>query len=235
GGWEATVGNTKDILIRTSTGKFIHVNHATTGSTPALYFDEDAGSTFERIQGVVVDNGNEPYKLFVTDQGGAVEGAGFTVQAGLRMATLATTGPKPFTYLVGSTGNEITIESRPDAASIPGAMLVFVQAADAGLNSANFGGEDLFVVDSGGELTKIAYAASPAGVQVYGFPEGATGDLRLQGVIVDDGDETFTTEAATGWVRDTPVGTINATTAAAGSEVAADVDVGVVDFYAIGR
>ena len=155
--------------------------------------------------------------------------------SGTRLATLVTTGPKPFTYLVGAAGNEISIASRPDAASIPTAMLVFADAAAAGLNAANYGGKDLFVPDSGGEFTKVAYAASPAGVQVYSFPEGATNDLTLQGVIVDNADETFVTEAAVGWVRDTPAGTINAVTAAAGDEAAEAIgDVGLVHFVALG-
>jgi len=114
-------------------------------------------------------------------------------------------------------------------------VALYVQAAGAGFNAANFGKEDVYVPASNGEFLKVAYAASPAGVQVYSYPEGATGDLALQAVVVDNADETFSTEAAIGWKRDTPAGTINSITAAAGSEVANAVDVGTFDFIAVGR
>ena len=242
GGLEATTGAAKDILVRTSTGKYLHINHATTGSTPELYFDEDAANTYERIRGVIVDNLDEPYKLFVgslaatelipvaLNQGGAG-----------RLASIVTVGPKPFSYIVGVAGPEITVAARPDAASLPGAVALYVQAAAAGFNAANFGKEDLFVPTSTGEFIKIAYAASPAGVQVYGYPEGASADLTILGVIVDNADETFDTEAATGWKRDTPAGTISAltfvgtaVTAQAAVEAANDVDIGAVRYLAIG-
>lgn len=225
-GLEATVGNTKDIVVATSSGKFIHINHATTGSTPTVYFDEDASNTYERLMAVVVDNADEPYKLFVN--AAATEEASFAVEGpGTRLATLVTVGPKSFTYLVGASGPEISIASRPDVASLPGAMPVYVQAAGAGLNAANYGGEDLFIPASNGEFIKVAYTASPTGVLVYSYPEGATGDLALQGVIVDNADEAITTETGIGWKQQN-------VTATSGSEVANDVDIGVVNFVAFG-
>ena len=219
-GLEATTAAAKDILVPTSTGKYIHVNHATTGSTPELYFDEDAANTYERIRGVIVDNLDEPYKLLVDTA--AAENAGVALSQGSigRLGNIITVGPKPFTYLVGASGPEVTIASRPDAASLPGAVALYVQAAGAGFNAANFGKEDMFVPTAGGDFIKVAYAASPAGVQVYGYPEGATGDLKILGVIVDNADETFTTEAAVGWKRDTPAGT-NSTSTLTGTAVSA--------------
>lgn len=212
GGLEATTAASKDILVQVSTGKYIHVNHATTGSTPALYFDEDAANTYERIQGVIVDNLDEPYKLFVASLAATEDVPLSPIQAGPRLASLVTVGPKPFTYLIGASGPEITVASRPDAATLPGAVVLYVQAAGAGFNAANYGKEDLYVPVSNGEFLKVAYAASPAGVQVYGYPEGATGDLTLLAVVADNADETYTTEAALGWKRDTPAGTISAPT-----------------------
>jgi hypothetical protein len=234
GGWEATTTASKDILVPVSSGKYIHVNHATTGSTPEIYFDEDAANTYERLRAVVVDSANEPYLLFVNSIA-ATEDIPFAPNfAGApgQIGQLVTVGPKPFEYLVGAAGNAIQIQSRPDAATLPGAALLYVQAAGAGFNASNFGGKDLYIPDVGGEYTKVAYAASPAGVQVYSYPEGATGDLRLQAVVLDDADETFTTEAALGAVRDTPAGTIGALTLtgtdAALTEVAAGVNLSSV-------
>lgn len=212
GGLEATTGASKDILVQVSTGKYIHVNHATTGATPELYFDEDAANTYDRIQGVIVDTADEPYKLFVASLAATEDVALSPIQAGPRLASIVTVGPKPFSYIVGVAGPEITVASRPDVATLPGAVALYVQAAGAGFNAANYGKEDLFVPVSNGEFIKIAYAASPAGVQVYGYPEGATADLKILGVIVDNLDETYTTEAALGWRRDTPAGTISTPT-----------------------
>jgi hypothetical protein len=117
-------------------------------------------------------------------------------------------------------GPEITVASRPDAATLLGAVALYVQAAGAGFNAANLGKEDVYVPVANGEFLKIAYAASPAGVAVYGHPEAATGDLRLIAVVVDNLDETFSTEGAIGWKRDTPAGTV-ATPVLTGSAVAA--------------
>lgn len=233
-GWEATTAASKDILVPTSTGKYIHVNHATTGSTPQVYFDEDQANTYERLRAVVVDNGDEPYSLLVDDAATENPGAALTQGAAGRMFNLVTVGPKPFAFTVGSSGPEITIASRPDAASIPGASALSVEAAGAGLSSALFGKEDGFVATDTGEYLRITYAASPTGPQVYGYPEGATADVTLLAVVVDNADEAIATEAAVGAVRDTPAGTINAVTAAAGSEVASDVDVGAFRFFARG-
>ena len=65
--------------------------------------------------------------------------------------------------------------------------------------------------------------------------------MTILGVIVDNADETFDTEAATGWKRDTPAGTISAltfvgtaVTAQAAVEAANDVDIGAVRYLAIG-
>lgn len=212
GGLEATTAASKDILVQVSTGKYIHVNHATTGSTPELYFDEDAANTYERIRGVIVDNLDEPYKLLVASLAATEDVPISPIQAGPRLASIVTVGPKPFSYIVGVAGPELTVASRPDAGTLPGAVALYVQAAGAGFNAANYGKEDLFVPVSNGEFIKVAYAASPAGVQVYGYPEGASADLRILGVIVDNLDETYTTEAALGWKRDTPAGTISTPT-----------------------
>ena len=241
GGLEATTAATKDILVPASSGRYIHINHATTGSTPQVYFDEDAVNTYDRLQAVMVDNLDEPYKLLVDLA--STENPGVALSQGSigRLANIVTSGPKPFTFLVGASGPEVTIASRPDVASLPGAVALYVQAAGAGFNAANFGKEDVFVPTSNGEFIKVAYAASPAGVQVYGYPEGATGDLTILGVIVDNADETFSTEAAVGWKRDTPAGTNSAPTltgtpvaAQAATEVSNDVNVGTVSFIAIG-
>ena len=189
-GLEATTAASKDILVQLSDGTYIHINHATTASTPAIYFDEDSANTYERLRAVVVDNGDEPYKLFVHDA--TSEYAPFVVSQGFRKAMIVTSGPKPFTYQVGSGGPELTIPSRPDIASVLGAVPLYIQAAGAGFNAANFGKEDVYVELASGQLLPITYAASPAGVQVYGYPEAASTDLSILGVIADNADETFT-------------------------------------------
>lgn len=227
GGIEATTGATKDILVPTSTGKFIHVNHATTGSTPTVYFDEDAANTYERLRAVVVDNANEPYKLFVNSLAATEDIPPAGAMANNQLASIVTVGPKPFTYAVGSGGPEVYIASRPDAASLPGAVALYVQAAAAGFNAANHGGQDLLIPTSTGEFVRVTYAASPAGVVTYGYPEGATSDLTILAVVVDNADETYTTESGVGYKRDS-------ITAGASSEVANDVDIGVVHFQAMG-
>jgi hypothetical protein len=229
GGLEATTAAAKDIIVPVSNGKFIHINHATTGSTPALYFDEDAANTYERIIAEVVDNADEPYSLFISHaEADADIVKGRTQLGALRLGQLVTVGPKSFKYTVGSGGPEITVSAHPEAATLAGATALTVAAAGAGLQSANFGGEDVFIPTSTGEYLKVAYAASPAGPQVYSYPEGATADLTLQAVVVDDADETIATEAAIGAKRDTPAGTIGALTLtgtdAALTEVAAGVD-----------
>jgi hypothetical protein len=193
-GLEATFAAAKDTVVQTSGGSLIHVNHATTGSTPTVYFDEDAANTYERLMAVVVDNADEPYALL--KESGA-EIVPKIPSRGSRRAQIVTSGPKPFSYIVGSGGPEITVAARPDAATIGGASLLFVQAAGAGFNAANYGKEDVFVETSTGAFIKIAYAASPAGVQVYGLPEGATADLTMTAVVVDNADETFLTDTQT--------------------------------------
>lgn len=223
-GLEATTAASKDILIPVSSGKYIHINHATTGSTPAIYFDEDAANTYERLQAVMVDNLDEPYKLFVGSLAATELVPAALNQAVGRLAQIVTVGPKPFTFTIGASGPEITIPSRPDAASLPGTVALYVQAAGAGLNAANFGKEDLYVPTSTGEFLKIAYAASPAGVQVYGYPEGATANVTWLGVIVDNADEPIATEAAIGWKRDTPAGTNSAGSDASAAELDAASD-----------
>lgn len=190
GGLEATTAASKDILVQLSTGKYLHINHATTASTPSIYFDEDAGNTYERLQAVVVDNGDEPYSVFVEDA--TTEYAGTALSQGTSdLASIVTVGPAPFTYAVGSGGPTILVASRPDAASLPGAVALNVVAAAAGFDAANFGKQDLFVPLSNGHHIKVAYAASPAGVQVYGLPEAASTDLSFVAVVVDNADETF--------------------------------------------
>jgi hypothetical protein len=196
-----------------------------------VYFDEDAANTYDRLQAVMVDNADEPYALLVDLA--STENPGVAMSQGSigRLANIVTSGPKPFSYIVGVAGPEITVASRPDIASIPGAVALYVQAAGAGFNAANFGKKDVFVPTSTGEFIKVAYAASPAGVQVYGYPEAATANLAILGVIADNADETFSTEASSGWKRDTPVGT---TGVSAATECSNDTDVGVVNFIALG-
>ena len=146
-----------------------------------------------------------------------------------------TLGAKNFTYAVGASGPTINITSRPDAASLPGATAVGAVAAGAGLDSANYGKQDLYIPTSNGQYLKVKYVATPTGVQIYDFPEGATADLTLQVVAADDGDEAVTTEAAHGAVRDTPAGTIAAPiltgTSASLEEVGSGVDLSAVHCF----
>lgn len=196
GGLEATFAASKNCLVPVSTGTYIWVNHATTGGAPTVYFDEDGGNTFERLMAVVADGADEPYALYVeTSDAVIASGAEIAPQRGLRgfpLSQIVTSGPKPFTYAVGaSPAPTILIAACPEAASVPGASLLFVQAAEAGFNSSNFGKRDTFVETSTGACILVTYAASPLGVQCYGYPEGATTDLTILGVIVDNADESF--------------------------------------------
>ena len=187
----------KPIIVPTSLGNYILFVSGTTGVN--VYFDEDAGSTFERVMGVIVDNADEPYDLLVGAVA-ATETIPTAIDLSSRFASIVTVGPKGFTYAVGSGGPELTIPSRPDAATLPGAVALGIIAAGAGFDAALPGLEDVFVPLSNGEFVKVAYAASPAGVQVYGYPEGASADLTILCVVVDNADEPFTVH--TGFAMD---------------------------------
>ena len=224
GGWEATTAATKDILVPLSNGTYIHINHATTGSTPIVYFDEDQGNTYERLRAVVVDNGDETYKTFISLAEAADDIVHGRMQMGsLRLGQLITVGPASFKYIFGAAGPEITISAHPEAATLQGATALTVLAAGAGFQSANFGGEDIYIPTSTGEFVKIDFTASPAGPAVYSNIEAATTNLTLQAVVVDNANEVVTTEAAIGWVRDTTAGT-----AAALAEVGSGTDLEAV-------
>ena len=228
GGLEATLaGSGRSVLVPVSDGQYIVVADSTTGSTPAVYFDEDAANTYERLMAVVVDNADETFELVDIQAGRAFRPS---PGAGTRLATLVTVGPGA-TYSKGTVGSagggpEYTVTHDQAAAIMPGAALLYVQAAGAGFNAAVPGGESVFIPVANGEFIAVAYAASPAGVQVYWDHDGTNNWERMLAVVVDNADETYSTEAATGWRRDTPAGsnsapafTGTATTAAALAEV----------------
>ena len=135
---------------------------------------------------------------------------------------------------VGSGGPTFQVLHDAAAAAMPGAATLNAIAAGAGFDAAVGGEQDVFIPLSNGEFIKVTYAAAPTGVQVYWDHDATNNYERLVEVVADAANEAYTTEAAIGWVRDTPVGTINAVTSAAAGEVASDVDVGVVEFIAIG-
>lgn len=235
GGLEATIaGSNGTALVPLSDGQFLHIADSTTGSTPAIYFDEDASNTYERLQAVVVDNADEPYKLAevtaVTERSGAFDST--------RLASFVTVSPGDGLVsqgIVGVAGPEFDVLHDAAAAQMVGAAPLYVQAAGAGFNAALPGGEDVFIPVANGEFIKVAYAASPAGVQVYWDHNSANAHERMKAVVVDNADETYSTEAGIGWKRDTPAGTI-ATTVEAFTEVANGTNLSSVTarVYAIG-
>jgi hypothetical protein len=211
GGLEATIaGSNGTALVPLSDGQFLHIADSTTGSTPELYFDEDAANTYERIRGVIVDNADEPYKL--AEATPAIARAG--VLGGLPLASLVSTSPGDnlSTGTVGVGGPTFTVVHDQAAAQMQGAAVLYVQAAAAGFNAALPGGQDVYIPTSTGDFIKVTHAASPAGVQVYWDHDQATASLRMTGVIVDNLDENYTTDVALGWERETPAGTISALT-----------------------
>lgn len=237
GGLEATLaGSGRSVLVPVSNGKYIVIADSTTGAAPQVYFDEDAANTYERLMAVVVDNADETFELVDIQAGRAFRPA---PGGGLRLATLVTVGPGT-TYSKGTVGSagggpEYTVTHDQAVAVMPGAALLYVQAAGAGFNAAVPGGETVFIPVANGEFISVAYAASPAGVQVYWDHDGTNDWERMLGVIVDNADETYTTAAATGWRRDTPGGTNSApaftgtaTTAAALAEVGNAVNLSAV-------
>lgn len=246
GGLEATLtGSGRSVLIPVSDGQYIKIADTTTGSAPAVYFDEDAANTYERLMAVVVDNADETFELIDLQAGSPFRpGPG----GGTRLATLVTVGPGT-SYSKGTVGNggpEFTVTHDQAAAIMPGAALLYAQAAGAGFNAAVPGGEDVFIPVANGEFIKVTYAASPAGVQVYWDHDGTNPHERMLAVVADNADETYSTEAAVGWRRDTPAGTNSsitptltgtATTAAALAEVGNAVDLSAVTgvrFIALG-
>jgi hypothetical protein len=70
-GFEATfLRDNKPVLILLSNGKYLYVfnvNSATSDS-PQVYCDEDGTNSYERLQAVVVDNGNETALAFIFDE-----------------------------------------------------------------------------------------------------------------------------------------------------------------------
>jgi hypothetical protein len=233
GGLEATLaGTVGPCLVPLSDGNYLSIADSTNGATPAVYFDEDAANTYERLRAVVVDNLDEPYK--VAESSHLVARPSFVAGT---LAKLVTVGPGATTSTgtVGASGPTFTVSHDQAAAQMVGAALLYVQAAAAGFNAANGGERDLYIPTSTGELIKVAYAASPTGVQVYWDHDSANAHERMKAVVVDNLDEDVTTEAAVGWKRDTPAGTNSApaltgtaTTAAALAEVGNAVDLSAV-------
>ena len=226
-GLETTAAAAKDIVVPLSDGSFIHINHATTGSTPDLVFDEDAGNSYERLLAETVDSGAETsptYSRNTTDEGAAQ--AIFMVKDDEYILVHADSGP--LTFAVGSGGPTCVVEGRPDAASLAGAVVVGAKAAGAGLDAALPSGRTGFVSLSNGEYIEIAYAASPAGVALYANPAAASTDLTLECVVVDNLDETFTVATSRSQRR---------SAAKAASEIASTTDLSGltgVRFQAIG-
>jgi hypothetical protein len=193
GDLEATTDNAKDILVPLSDGTYIFINHATTGSTPELYFDEDASNSYERLLAVVVDNVDENFGLVVHNVDDADDAAlQNLIYAKDDEYVLVHADSGPLTYAVGSGGPTCVIEGRPDAATLPGAVVVGAKAAGAGLDAALPSGRNGYVALSNGEYIQIDYAASPTGVALYANPAAASTDLTLECVVVDNADETFT-------------------------------------------
>ena len=200
GGLEATLaGSGRSVLVAVSSGAYIAIADSTTGSTPTVYFDEDAANTYERLKAVMVDVTDETFELVNIQADSAFRpGPG----GGVRLASLVTVGPGA-TYSKGNAGSggpEFTVTHDQAAAIMAGAAPLYVQAAGAGFNAAVPGGEDVYVPLGNGELFKIAYAASPAGVQVYWDHDATSSHLRMLGVIVDNLDETVTLWAEGGEV-----------------------------------
>ena len=227
----SAMAGTNDTLIPLSDGNYLRIEDQSDGTGPDCYFDEDGSNTYERLEAVVVDNGDETF--LVVESSHLV--ARPSPSQGM-LAKLVTVGPGATLSVgaVGSGGPTFQVLHDAAAAQMVGAATLNAIAAGAGFDSAVGGEQDVYIPLSNGEFIKVAYAASPTGVQVYWDHDAANNYERLLEVVVDNANEAYTTEAAVGWRRDTPVGTINAVTAAAGSEVATDVDVGSFHFLAFG-
>ena len=226
GGLEATLaGSVGPVLIPMSDGQYMSIADTTTGSTPAVFFDENASNTYERLMAVVVDNGDDDYFLAevtaITSRGAP----------GSRTGKFFTTAPEQATSeqgTVGSGGPEFDVYYDQAAAQMIGATLLYVKPAAAGFNAAILGGEDALVPCANGEFIPIAYASSPAGVLVYWDNDQANSYEKMVGVIVDNTNEAWTNSTTISMrVLDVSAG--------AALEVANDVDVGVVNFLAIAR
>lgn len=191
GGLEATLaGSGRSVLIPLSDGQYIAVADSTTGAAPQVYFDEDAANTYDRLQATVVDNLDETYELFesaTTFRPGTFNST--------RIATLVTDGPGATTSqgTVGSGGPEFDVLHDGAAANMVGAAPLYVQAAGAGFNAALPGGKGVNIPLSNGGYIPVAYAASPAGVQVYWDHDAASAHLRMLAVVADNADETYNT------------------------------------------
>lgn len=242
GGLEATIaGSAGTALVPLSDGQFLHIADSTTGSTPEIYFDEDAANTYERLRAVIVDNLDEPYKLA---EGTPAVGRTATASS-IRLASLVTVGPgdSVSTGSVGpaggSTGPTFVVVHDAAAAQMVGATPLYVQAAGAGFWATLPGAQAVYIPVSNGEFLKVSHEAVPGtgGVQVYWDHDSTNTTERMKAVVVDNADETFSTEAALGWRRDTPAGTVSAPTftgdaeaQAALVEVTAATDLSAVTF-----
>lgn len=233
GGLEATIaGSGGTALVPLSDGQFLHIADSTTGSTPSIYFDEDAANTYERLQAVVVDNLDEPYKLAEVTPAVSRTATGST----LRLANLVTIGPGDSISngsvgpAGGSTGPTFSVIHDGSAAQMVGATPLYVRAAGAGFWATLPGGQDVYVPVSTGEFLKVTHEAVPGtgGVQVYWDHDSTNTTERMKAVVVDNADETFSTEAAIGWRRDTPAGS-NSTPTFTGTAVAAGAEVEVTN------
>ncbi len=217
-------------LIPLSNGTFLDIEDGASGTD--VYFDENGAQTYERLEAVNIGNDQEAFTV--------LEPSHLRVRPGTPLGPLAklvSVSPHGSMSVgeIGSSGPQFQVSHDPAAAQMPGAALLTVIAAGAGFDAVLGGKQDVFIPTDTGEYIKVAYAASSTGVQVYWDADAATADIRLVAVVVDTADEAIACEAAVGAVRDTPVGTINAVTATAGSEVANGVDVGAVNFAAFGR
>jgi hypothetical protein len=242
GGLEATIaGSNGTALVPLSDGQFLHIADSTTGSTPEIYFDEDSANTYERLRAVVVDNADEPYKL--AEATPAVARAG--VLGGIRLAQLVTIGPgdgEVSQGTVGASGPEYDVVHDPAAAQTQGAALLHVGAAGAGFVATLPGAEDVYIPTSTGDFIKVTHSATPTasdGVQVYWDHDSANAHERMKAVVVDNADETYSTDTSLGWERLTPAGTItmDAITEAALGEVDAGTNLASVTtrFYCNGK
>ncbi len=198
-------------LVPVSNGKYLDIEDGTGGSPVQVYFDEDSSSTFERLVMQEAGSADEPYSLVEPVAARASPNTG-------NLAKLITTGPGATLSVaaVANGGATFRVLHDQSAASMPGAAVLNAIAAGAGFDAAVGGEQDVYIPVSNGEYIKVAYAASPTGVQVYYNHDAANNYEKLTMVVVDSANETFTLVA--------PVAT----------ECPNDVDVGVVEFVAYG-
>lgn len=116
-----------------------------------------------------------------------------------------------------------------DNAATGGVALYIDEDASSGAKLLANTGADAYVMASNGHFIKITANGSPsgAGVQVYIDEDASNAYEKLLFVSPTDADAIETTSSSLGMVRDSY-------SAAPGTEVAADVDVGLVQFTAFG-